>query len=443
MTAAAPAPARKPAAQPLLGHIQAYRKDRLGLLNDCLHAAEDVVELRIGRPTYVLKRPEDISHVFVNRRDRYVKSRRNVGARAKRIFGDGLLTSAEGPHGPMRRRVQPVFRERSIAQLGDVTVRGVDAMVDRWSQAEEIDLAGEMTALSLRTMAATIFGIESEAELAVLVQGLAERREAMRKTFDSLFQLPGFLPLALSPRRRRAISDLDRRLGLVIREHRERTDAGEDLLAMLMATYAGGHGASDPERVRGESLTLVLAGYENVARALTWTLLALARHSDVEAELRDEIRRVLGDSTPTGACRELRYTDMVVAESMRLWNPTALLFRVALEDDVLPSGSRITAGSKLLISPYIVHRDPRNFPDPERFDPSRFDPAHRQGRPQFAYFPFGGGPRVCIGRTLATLQCRLAVARLAQRVRLELVGGAPGYVCGHPPPGFGPKMRVR
>jgi cytochrome P450 len=380
--------------------------------------------------------------VLVTRRDGYAKSRRNVGGRAKRIFGDGLMTSAEEPHRPMRRRVQPVFRERSIARLGDVIVRGVDAMVDRWRPSEEIDLAGEMTALSLRTMVAATFGVKSGTELAALEQGFAARSDAMSRAFNSLFELPRFLPLALSPRRRRAISDLDRRLDLVIREHRERAGA-DDLLAMVMATYDSGHGAPDPQRVRGEILTLVLAAYETVARALTWTLLALARHREVQAELRNEIRRVLGDSTPTGACRELRYTDMVVAESMRLWPPTALVFRVALEDDVLPTGTRIPVGSKLLISPYIVQRDPHNFPDPERFDPHRFDREERRGRPQFAYFPFGGGPRVCIGRTLATLQCRLVLARLAQRVRLELAGGAPAYACGRLPAGFGPTMRVR
>jgi cytochrome P450 len=443
VTAATPVLTSKPSGLPVLGHLQAYRKDRLRLLEACRRAPADVVELRIGRPTYVLKRPEDIKHVFVNRRDSYAKPSRNVGTRAKRIFGEGLMTSAEAPHRPMRKRVQPVFRERSIARLGDVAVRGVDAMVDRWSDAEEIDLAGEMTALSLRTMATATFGIESEAELATIEEGLAARREAMSRAFDSLVEMPGFLPLALSPRRRRAISDLDRRLDVAIREHQEGANGGEDLLAMMMATYTGGHGGSDPERIRGESLTLVLAAYENVARALTWTLLALARYGSVQARLHEEVRRVLGGSAPTGACPELRYTDMVVAESMRLWPPTALMFRIALEDDVLPAGTHVPSGSKLLISPYIVQRDPRNFPDPERFDPHRFDREQRRGRPQFAYFPFGGGPRVCIGRTLATLQCRLVVARLAQRVRLELAGSAPSYVCGCLPAGFGPAMRVR
>jgi cytochrome P450 len=443
VTAAAPALASKPSGQPIVGHLRAYRKDRLRLLDACLRAPEDVVELRIGRRTLVPKRPEDLKHVFVIRRDAYSKSRRNVGARAKRILGDGLFTSANAPHQSMRRQVQPVFRERSIARLGEMTVRCVDAMVDRWRGAEEIDLADEMTALSLRTMVAATFGVESGAELGAFAQGLAARREAMSRTFNSLVDVPGFLPLTLSPRRRLAISDLDRRLDLMVRRQREGAEAGDTLLAMVAAAYGGGNGACDPRRVRGEALSLVLAGYENVARALTWTLLALARHGDVQAELREEVKRVLGDSTPTGACRGLRYTDMVVSESMRLWPPNPMVFRIALEDDVLPTGTRIPAGSKLLISPYIVQRDPRNFPDPERFDPRRFDRDQRLGRPQFAYFPFGGGPRVCIGRTLATLQCRLVVARLAQRVRLELAGAAPDYVCGCLPPGFGPTMRVR
>jgi cytochrome P450 len=443
VTAASGTIGRRPSAQPFVGHLQAFRKDRLGLLDACREAPGDVVELRIGRPTYVLKRPEDIRHVFVTRRESYAKSRRNVGSRAKRIFGDGLMTSADVPHRPMRRRVQPVFRERSLAGLGDVIVRSVDAMVDRWGDRGEIDLAGEMTALSLRMTVAATLGVESGSELATLEQGLAARREAMSRTFDALLEPPGFLPVALSARRRRAIGDLDRLLDLVIHEHRGHTGADDDLLSMVMARHNGSSGAPDLERVRGETLTLVLAAYENVARALTWTLLALARHSDIQAELRDEVQRLLGDSTPTGACRELRYTDMVVAESMRLWPPTPLVFRIAREDDVLPTGARIPAGSKLLISPYIVQRDPENFPDPERFDPRRFEREERRERPQFAYFPFGGGPRVCIGRTLATLECRLVLARLAQRVRLELAGGAPAYVCGCLPPGFGPTMRVR
>ena len=442
MTAGALGHVGGPSGQPFFGHLQAFRKDRLRLLDDCLEAPGDVVELRIGRPAFVLKRPEDIRHVFVTRRDGYAKSRRNVGPRAKRIFGDGLMTSAEAPHRPMRRRVQPVFRERSIARLGDGFVRGVDAMVDRWRDLEEIDLADEMTALSLRMMVSATFGVESGTALAILGEGLAARRGAMSRTFDSLIELPGFVPLTLSPRRRRAIGELDRHVDLAIRERRDRAGEGGDLLAMLIGTY-NGSGASDPERVRGEVLTLVLAAYENVARTLTWTLLALTRDRDVEAELRDEVHRVLGDSRPTGACRELRYTDMVIAESMRLWPPTPLVFRVALEDDVLPTGTSIPAGSKLLISPYIVQRDPRNFPDPERFDPRRFEEQERRERPHFAYFPFGGGPRVCIGRTLATLQCRLVLARIAQRVRLELAGGAPAYACGCLPPGFGPTMRVR
>ena len=443
MTAAEPALAREPSAEPFVGHLQAFRKDRLGLLDACRDAPEEVVKLRLGRAAYVLKRPEDIRHVFVTRRDDYAKSRRNVGARAKRIFGDGLITSADTPHRPMRRRVQPVFRAGSIARLGEATVRGVDAMVDGWRHSEEIDLAGEMTTLALRTMVAATFGVETGTELDVLEEGLASRREAMSKSFDSLFELPGFLPLAISPRRRRAISDLDSRLDLLIREHQERAGAGDDLLAMVMATYDGAERAPDPQRIRGETLNLVLAAYENVGRALTWTLLALARHSDVQAKLHEEIQRVLGGSKPTGSCRQLHYTDMVLAESMRLWPPTALVFRIALEDDVLPTGTQIPAGSKLLLSPYIVQRDPRNFPDPERFDPRRFDREWRRGRPQFAYFPFGGGPRVCIGRTLATLQCRLVLARLAQRVRLELAEAAPAYACGCLPPGFGPTMRVR
>ena len=194
----------------------------------------------------------------------------------------------------MRKRVQPVFRERSIARLSGVIVRGVDAMVDRWQAAEEIDLADEMAALSLQHDGVGDVRVESGAELAAIERGLVNRTDVMSRTFNSLVDLPGFLPLTLSPRRRRAIGDLDRRLDLMIREHRQRGGGAEDLLAMVMATHNGADGATELQRVRGEALTLVLAAYENVARTLTWTLLGLARHDDVQAELRGEVRRAAG-----------------------------------------------------------------------------------------------------------------------------------------------------
>jgi cytochrome P450 len=188
----------------------------------------------------------------------------------------------------------------------------------------------------------------------------------------------------------------------------------------------------------------MLVGFETVARALTWAFLALSRNPDVETKLRADADRGLGDRAPdAGDWPSLRYAEMTVAESMRLWPPNALVFRVAQEDDRLPTGARIRAGSKVFLSPYVVQRDPAYFPDPERFEPERFTEEAARERPKFAYFPFGGGPRVCIGQTLATLECALVLARTTQRVHLELTGEPPPYRDRALPPGYGPQMRVR
>ena len=199
------------------------------------------------------------------------------------------------------------------------------------------------------------------------------RDHAMSRAFAWPVTEPAFLPIAVRPRLRRAIRRLDDTVDELIREQRDRAAPEDNLLSMLMDTHAGGRAACDSRQVRDEALNLLLASHKNVARALTYTVAAVARHPEVEARMRDEVADVLGERKPTGDdWRALRYTGMVVAESLRLWPPSPLLFRVARRDDVLPTGKRIRAGSKVLLSPYVLQRDPAYYPDPERFDPERF-----------------------------------------------------------------------
>jgi cytochrome P450 len=432
-----------PAGRPLIGHLLAFRRDRLNLLDACVAAPGDVIELRIRAPAYLLKRAEDVQHVLVTGQSAYVKDPRNIGARATRIFGDGLMTGSGEAHRRMRQRVQPVFKRESMAQLAGAAVQGVDEMVGRWDGAGEIDLADEMTRLALGILIGSIFGVHSRPELTALANGVVARRDSMTRGLSSLIPLPASLPLALRPRRRRQIKRFDEVVEGLIEARRQRDLRNGDVLSMVMSVHQGGRSSADPRQVRDQVLTFILAGYENIARVLTWTLQALARHTDVQAKLNAGVHRVLGDRAPeVSDLPNLRYTEMTIAESMRLWPPNALITRVARRDDVLPSGTRIAAGSKLLLSPYVVHRDPSYYPDPERFAPERFDEAEGGRRPRYAYFPFGGGPRICIGQTLAIMTCTLALARMAQLARLELSGNSVGYECGCLPAGFGPQMRV-
>jgi cytochrome P450 len=301
-----------------------------------------------------------------------------------------------------------------------------------------------MTGFALQTLVGSIFGVESGREAGILEDGVVARRDSMTRGLASLTPLPAFLPIAVRRRRRRAIKRLDETIERLIRARREQAAPGDDLLSMVMGAHDGGLPASDPRQARDQALTLALAAYENIARALTWTFLALARHPDVEAKVRVEVEQVLGDRSPDAVdAASLRYTEMTVAESMRLWPPTPLVSRIARQDDVLPTGTRIRAGSKVLLSSYVVQRDLAYYPDPERFLPERFSEEARRERPRYAYFPFGGGPRICIGQPLAMLACTLALARVTQRARLELVDEPADYICGCLPSGFGPRVRLR
>ena len=420
----------------LVGHLLTFRRDPLTLLEACAAAPGDVVRLRIVKPAYLLRRAEDVRHVLMTGRAAYAKSARNTGSRATRIFGDGLITSDEGSHREMRHRTQPLFTREAVGGFDAAIVRGVDAMLDRWDEGAELDLGDEMAQLGLRTLIAAVFGVEDDERVRAIEDGVLARRQAMNRAFDSFTLMPGFLPLALRRDERRAIRRLDETFRALIDE---RSGArGDDLLSMVMAAHDGEPTA---RAVHEEVLAFVLAAYENVGRALTWTFMEIARRPEIAARLHDDFDAMLAGRVPTARdAFHMNYAEMTLAESLRLRPPNAVFFRIARRDDVLPTGARIEAGSKLLISPYVIQRDPRYFPDPERFDPERFSPARRHNRPRYAYIPFGGGPRVCIGQPLAMLQCKLVLARVAQRVRLELVGERP-YACGSLPAASGPWMR--
>jgi cytochrome P450 len=434
--------AREPVGQPLVGHLVGFRRDRLDLLDACIDAPGDVVKLRIRSPAYLLKRAEDVKHVFLDAEALYAKDRRNIGARATRIFGDGLMTSTGERHRRMRQQVQPAFRHSEIGHLGEVAVQQVDAMVEGWGEGMEIDLAGEMEEFALHSLTRSIFGVDSGPELAALESGVVARRHSMTRGLSALAPLPAFLPLAVSSARRRSLKRLDKTIARLIAT-KEKNRPNGDLLSFFLHAEHGEVTVRDSKRIRDQALTFALAAYENVSRALTWTLLALARHRDVADRVTREVGAVLGDRRPSsGDVEGLHYTRMVLAESLRLWPPNALLNRVALREDVLPTGTRVERGAKLLLSPYVVHRDPTYYPDPLRFDPERFGEQTNRMRPSFAYFPFGAGPRVCIGRGLAIQHCSLALARLSQRVRIDLAGEPTPYVCGCLPPSFGPRMHV-
>jgi cytochrome P450 len=340
---------------------------------------------------------------------------------AKRVLGNGLLTSEGEYHRRHRRLLQPAFHRQRIASYADAMVQHAAVTAAAWRDGATVDMAAEMMRLTLAIVGDTLFGSDVERDASEV--GAVLRR--LMKLFD-LLTLPfadflDRLPIGPSRTWRTSRQQLDAIIARVIAERRQSGDRG-DLLSMLLSARDEEGGLSDDE-VRDEALTLFLAGHETTANALTWTWYLLAQHPDVDARLQAEIERVLGDRLPTfDDVSRLPYTRMVIAEAMRLFPPAWAVGRLALHDYHLGE-YRLPAGVVVLMSQWVTHRDPRFWPDPLRFDPMRFGPDAGATRPKFSYFPFGGGPRLCIGESFAWTEATLVLATLAQRWTARLVPG--------------------
>ena len=414
--------ARGPVGYPLVGHLPAFLYDKLGFLSRCAATYGDVTKLNIGEPTFLLTSPEDIKHVLVLNPDNYVKSPRMTSARGKRLSGAGLLTSVGASHIKQRRMMQPVFYRKTVESFSKTITEGIGQMLAQWTDHIELDFGHEMMGLVQQNIVKAVLGSDADHEMPELLDAITIRRLYMEHVFFSPF--PEWMPSRIGWRYRTAMQRIDAMLSRAIHARRTRPADAEDLLSLLLrAKYDDGTGMTD-QQVRDEAVTLFITGYETIGEALTWTAYLLSQHPDIEAKFFAEVDDVLGSRIPSADdLPRLGYSGMVLAESMRLYPPTWIFIRVSLQEDKLPSGATIPAGSKLYLCPYVMHRHPRYFPDPERFDPERFTDAAKKARPQLAYFPFGGGARVCIGEHFAKMEGTLILASIAQRFRLSLVPG--------------------
>jgi cytochrome P450 len=315
-----------------------------------------------------------------------------------------------------------VFYRKTVESFSQTITDGIGKMLDRWEDGVELDFGREMMGLVQRNIVKTVLGSDADEEMPALLDAITIRRLYMEHVFFSPF--PEWMPSRIGWAYRKAMRCIDDFVYRAIRARRARPASEEDMLSLLLrAKYDDGTGMTN-EQVRDEAVTLFVTGYETIGEALTWTSYLLSQHPAIEARFIAEVDDVLGGRFPTAEdLPRLAYTGMVFAESMRLYPPTWIFIRMALENDRLPSGATIPAGSKIYLCQYVMHRNPRYFPDPERFDPERFTETAKKGRPQFAYFPFGGGARVCIGEHFAKMEGILVLAAMAQRFKLTLVPG--------------------
>ncbi len=369
-----------------------------------------------------LNDPEMIREVLVTKAGSFIKER--TQRRMKILLGEGLITSEGERHMRARRIAAPAFHRQRIAAYGDMMSARAATMRDEWRPGVEIDAVSEMMRLALQVVARTIFDTDVTAD----VQTINDEVNAIMNLYNFLIALPKaeallHLPIPGLMRFKRARKHLDAVVHRMIEQRRAQGLDHGDLLSMLLASRDEDDSALDDEQVRDEVTTIFLAGYETVANALAWTWLLLGQNPEAETALHRELDEVLAGRLPTLAdVPRLRYTEMVLSESMRLYPPAWAMGRQATED-VQIGPYKLPKGTYFFFSQYIMQRTPEHFPDPLRFDPERFTPERKAARHKFTYFPFGGGARQCIGESFAWMEAILITATIAQKWRLRLVEG--------------------
>ena len=403
----------------LLGNLPELGSDILGLFTKCAREHGDVAYLRLaGWPAFVLSNPAHIEQVLVTEHRNFIKHRffwRHV----RGIFGNGLLTSEGDFWLRQRRLAQPSFHRDRVASYGDTMVRYTERMLDAWEDGETRDVHHELMRLTLLIVAKVLFDADVAREVELIGSALDDAMKEIAARFQRPFLIPDAIPIPGNLRYRSAVRRLDSVVHRIIDDHRQH-GGREDLLGLLMEARDDDGQAMSDVQLRDEAITILLAGHETTALALSWTFYLLSQHPRAMQQLQDELDDVLAGRPPgvTDLSR-LRFTEMVVTEGMRLYPPAYALGREAVNDCTI-AGYDVRAGTSIFISSWVVHRDPRWFDCPEEFLPERWAGNAAQRLPRFAYFPFGGGPRICIGNRFAMMEAVLLLACIAKRFRLVL-----------------------
>jgi cytochrome P450 len=443
--AGAPALHPGPRGHALLGSLPDFKRDQLGFYARCAREYGDVVPVRLG-PTagLLIYHPDAIEEVLVARHRDFIKTR---GVRLLRaLLGDGLVV-AEGERWLRQRRLmQPAFHRQRVAAYGETMATHAARRAADWHDGAVLDIHEEMMAVTRAIVAKTLFDADVSEEARVIGDASEIASEYFGKRLGSLLALlPRWLPTPANLRLRGAIRELDRVVHRMIADRRRSPEDRGDLLSILLQAQDADDGSRMSDRqVRDEVMTLFLAGHETTAVALSWTWYLLAQHPDVDLRLADELGTALDGRPPAVAdLPALRYTEMVVMESLRLYPPAYGIGREAARPTEA-AGHPVPAGGVVIMPTWVVQRDARWFDEPEAFRPERWADDAIRRLPRFAYFPFGGGPRQCIGNTFAMMEATLILAAIAQRFRLALIPGQrvtpTPYITLRPEPGL--RMRL-
>lgn len=388
-----------PPGRPLLGNLLEFGADPLGFFSDCARYG-DIVPLNIaGWPALFLNHPDHFENVLLTNNRNFIKHTffwRHV----PEIFGKGLLTNEGSPWLRQRRLMQPSFHRERIASYAATMRAYTQRMLDGWKPGPR-DVHADLMKLTMEIATKTLFGSDlSEKDAAEISAAFNDAIVEIANRFRRVFRIPRWVPIPSNRRYARAVARLDRLIYGIIEEKRRSESGGDDLLTMLLEVRDDDGSRMDTKQVRDEAITIFLAGHETTAIALSWTFYLLAQHP-------------AADTTDLGN---------VIQESMRLYPPAYAFGREALEDCQI-GGQHVPAKTTIFMAPWVSHRDPRWFADPLEFRPQRWKNDFAKTLPRFAYLPFGGGPRICIGNNFAMMEAQIVLEETLKRYRLELPPG--------------------
>ena len=410
---------------PWIGIARDFLQNPLDSMTHLATLDDELVEFTFfGSKAFMVNSPELLRELLVTKARQFRKSDDEV-ERMGRFMGKGLVTNNDPAHHMRQRKlVQPAFHHRRIAAYAEVMVDYTAEMLNEWPVNGRLDISEAMRNLTMYIVAKTLFDAD-RADLSSEATHIGEAIDSFQHTSEADFGLPITLPEWLPTPRNRAfraakqtVNDILRR---IIEERRASGQDRGDLLSMLLMAQDEDGSGMDDQQLLDEAITLFVAGHETTSNALLWTWYLLAQHPDIEAKLHEELDGVLNGRLPTlNDLPNLPYTLMIIKESMRLYPPVYSLNGRVANEDVMLGNYLIPKNSYLVISQWALHRDPRIFADPLRFDPERFSPENEPAIPKYAYLPFGAGPRVCIGNSFAMMEAHLIIATIAQRFRLSL-----------------------
>ena len=400
----------------------------MGLLLRSAERYGDVVRLKIGPVVaHLVNHPDHVEHVLLRNARNYDKNTRSV-SRLRSTCGASLLTTDGGPWIRQRKLIQPAFQPAMMDRIAPVAIGALSQMLDRWGESartgEVVDIVSEMMHVTLQIAAQSLFGADIARDADVVERSLAVILQDTWRRLESWVDLSRVSPVFENRSFREALRAIDEIVTRIINSHRQQAGTGAGLLSVLLAARdAESGGRLSDQELRDAAVTLLLAGHETTANALAWTFYLLSQAEEAQTRLHCELKNVLAGRPPTVSDFErLPYLGQVFAEAIRMYPSIWIMERRLRTDDEI-AGYRIPARSTLLISPYVLHRRPDFWQDPERFSPERFSAESSAALPKSAYIPFGVGGHQCVGRQMAIVVAQFVLAMVFQKFRVRLVAG--------------------